>query len=185
MALRFESLALNGLMLIHPDISGDDQSRFTYHYQATDFEAAGLPSNFVQEHASRYGPLHTVRGLHFQKPPYAQYKMVRVARGRIHDVVVDVRRGSPTWGQHVSVTLDAEGWLQLMVPPGFAHGFCTLEPATEVVFSLTEPNRREYLGGLLWNDPGLGIDWPCGEQPGLLLPVDTQWPALDALASPF
>lgn len=185
MPLRFEPLALDGLCLIHPEVSGDAQARFTYHYQAGDFAAAGLPTQFVQEHASRYGPVHTVRGLHFQRPPHAQHKLVRVARGRILDVVVDVRRGSPTWGRHVSVPLDADGWRQLLVPPGFAHGFCTLEPDTEVVFRLTVPNQREHLGGLLWNDPALGITWPCGDEPGMLLPVDARWPALRELDSPF
>ena len=127
----------------------------------------------------------TVRGLHFQKPPQAQTKVVRVARGRIWDVCVDIRRDSPTYGHHAVVELEGGDWRQLHVPPGFAHGFCTLEDNTEITFRLTADNNREYAGGLLWNDPVLGIDWPCGTQPAWVFPVDRQWPTLEALSSPF
>jgi dTDP-4-dehydrorhamnose 3,5-epimerase len=137
----------------------------------------------VQSHASRYATRHTVRGLHFQTTP--QTKLVRVAQGRIHDVVVDIRRQSPTYGQHASVGLAAGDWTQLLVPPGFAHGFCTLEADTEVAFLLDDYNDPARLRGLLWSDPRLGIVWPCGDAPGWLPEIDRGWPALAALQSPF
>jgi dTDP-4-dehydrorhamnose 3,5-epimerase len=179
------SLGLPGLFVVEPDQSSDGHGRYTYYFSAKDFAAAGIASPFVQEHASRYPLKHTVRGLHFQKPPHAQTKLVRVARGRIWDVCVDVRRGSPTWGRHVAVELAEGDWRQLHVPAGFAHGFCTLEPDTEVAFRLTDYNDGAYAGGLLWNDAALGIDWPCGDRPGYVFPVDREWPGLAALDSPF
>jgi dTDP-4-dehydrorhamnose 3,5-epimerase len=125
-----------------------------------------------------------VRGLHFQTAPHVQTKIVGVAHGRIHDVVVDVRHGSPTFGRHVVVEL-AAGWRRLVVPPGFAHGFCTLEPDTEVVFALSDFNAPDLLRGLSWNDPALGIEWPCADSPALLFDVDRRWPGLQALDTPF
>jgi len=183
--MRIETLPLPGLALLHPDCSGDDSAGFTYFHEADELREAGLVIAVQQAHASRYGPRHTVRGLHFQRPPRAQVKVVRVARGRIFDVVVDVRRGSPTWGKHVCVLLDARDWQRLVIPPGFAHGFCTLEPDCEVEFTLSERNERPLLGGLRWNDPALAIDWPCGPEPGMVLAVDTAWPVLAELDSPF
>lgn len=183
--MELEPLALPGLALLRPDVSGDGHGRFSYYHRDTDYAKLGLPERFVEEHASRYPLRHTVRGLHFQRPPQPQTKLVRVARGRIHDVVVDVRRGSPSYGRHVAVQLSADDWTQLVVPPGFAHGFCTLEPDTEVVFRLTACNQRPLLGGVLWNDPALGIDWPCGDAPGFVFPGDRAMPVLAALETPF
>ncbi len=178
-------LAIDGLSLIRPARSGDERGQFSHFYRARDYEALGLPGLFVEEHASRYALRHTVRGLHFQAPPHAQHKLVRVSRGRIHDVVVDVRPGSPSWGRHVALELAQGDWTQLVVPPGFAHGFCTLEPDTEVVFRLTDYNDRTLLAGLRWNDPALGIEWPCGDAPAYVYPFDTALPALAELRSPF
>jgi dTDP-4-dehydrorhamnose 3,5-epimerase len=179
------SLGLDGLFVIEPDVSGDDNGRYSYYYSERGFRDAGAAAQYVQEHASRYRLRHTVRGLHFQRPPHAQHKVVRVARGRIWDVCVDVRRGSPTYGRHAAIELAAGDWRQLHVPPGFAHGFCTLEPDTEVTFRLTDYNDRAFAGGLLWNDPALGIAWPCGDAPAHVYPADREWPQLAALESPF
>jgi dTDP-4-dehydrorhamnose 3,5-epimerase len=178
-------LGLDGLFVIEPERSGDDHGRYSYFYSERGFREAGAASHYVQEHASYYRLRHTVRGLHFQKPPHAQHKVVRVARGRIWDVCVDVRRGSPTYGQHAAIELEAGDWRQLHVPPGFAHGFCTLEHDTEVAFRLTDYNDRTLAGGLLWNDPALRIDWPCGAAPAYVFPADRGWPTLAALDSPF
>ena len=178
-------LGLPGLFVIEPDRSSDAGGAYTYYYGERDFARAGAASHYVQEHASRYPRRHTVRGLHFQKPPHAQHKVVRVASGRIWDVCVDVRRGSPTYGRHAVVELAAGDWRQLHVPPGFAHGFCTLEPDTEIAFRLTDYNDRAHAGGLLWNDPQLAIAWPCGDAPAWVAPVDREWPTLAALDSPF
>ncbi|HSH89545.1 MAG TPA: dTDP-4-dehydrorhamnose 3,5-epimerase [Ramlibacter sp.] len=178
-------LGLEGLFVIEPEQSSDANGRYSYYYSERGFAEAGAASHYVQEHASFYPLRHTVRGLHFQNPPHAQTKVVRVARGRIRDVCVDIRRGSPTYGKHASVELAGGDWRQLHVPPGFAHGFCTLEPDTEITFRLTDYNDRAYAGGLAWNDKALGIEWPCGDKPGFVFPVDREWPMLQALDSPF
>jgi dTDP-4-dehydrorhamnose 3,5-epimerase len=183
--LKAAPLGLDGLFTIVPDVTLQPQGRFTYHFSERDFEALGANGRCVQEHASCYPLRHTVRGLHFQAPPHAQTKYVRVARGRIHDVVVDARRGSPTRGRHATLELAAGDWTQLHVPPGFAHGFCTLEPDTEVVFRLTDYNDPALLRGLRWNDPALGIAWPCGDAPAFVFPADRALPLLADLDSPF
>jgi dTDP-4-dehydrorhamnose 3,5-epimerase len=185
MKMQTTHLGLEGLFVVEPESSSDANGRYSYYYSERGFAQAGAASHYVQEHASFYPRRHTVRGLHFQRPPHAQHKVVRVARGRIWDVCVDVRRGSPTWGRHAAVELAGGDWRQLHVPPGFAHGFCTLEEDTEVTFRLTDYNDRALAGGLLWNDPALGIDWPCGDRPGFVFPADGAWPALGSLASPF
>lgn len=183
--MKTQALDLEGLFVIEPDRSLDANGRYACYYSERGFREAGAASHYVQEHASCYRERHTVRGLHFQKPPHAQYKVVRVARGRIWDVCVDVRRESPTFGRHAVVELAGGDWRQLHVPPGFAHGFCTLEPDTEITFRLTDYNDRAFAGGLRWNDPALGISWPCGDAPGFVFPVDREWPPLAALNSPF
>lgn len=179
------SLGLDGLFVVELDRSSDEHGRYSYYYSEKALAAAGVPSHYVQEHASRYALAHTVRGLHFQKPPHAQHKVVRVSRGRIWDVCVDVRRASPTFGRHAAIELEAGDWRQLHVPPGFAHGFCTLEADTEIAFRLTDYNDRDFAGGLLWNDPALDIGWPCGDVPAFVFQVDRDWPRLAALDSPF
>jgi len=183
--MPYEALGLPGLFVVRPDVTREPHGRFTYHYSRQDLQAHGLAGDYVQEHASRYPALHTVRGLHYQAPPRAQVKVVRVSRGRIHDVVVDIRHGSPTFGRHASIELSAEEWTQLYVPPGFAHGFCTLEPDTEVVFRLTDYNVRDHLAGLQWNDPALAIDWPCADSPGYVFPFDRDLPRLGGLPRHF
>lgn len=185
MATRIHALGLDGLFVVEPEQSEDANGRYSYYYDERVFAAAGAASHYVQEHASFYPARHTVRGLHFQRPPHAQTKVVRVSRGRIWDVCVDVRRASATYGQHRSVELAGGDWRQLHVPPGFAHGFCTLEPDTEITFRLTDYNDRAHADGLLWRDPALGIDWPCGDTPAWVFPVDQAWPGLKTLESPF
>jgi dTDP-4-dehydrorhamnose 3,5-epimerase len=183
--MEIQALGLEGLFVIQPDLSSDANGRYSYYYSERDFAQAGAASHYVQEHASFYPLRHTVRGLHFQRRPHAQHKVVRVARGRIWDVCVDVRRGSPTYGRHAAVELAGGDWRQLHVPPGFAHGFCTLEPDTEVTFRITDYNDREFAGGLRWNDPALDIAWPCGDTPAFVFPVDREWPLLQALDAGF
>ena len=127
----------------------------------------------------------TVRGLHFQSPPYAQNKLVRVTRGRIVDVAVDLRRGSPTYGRHVMAELSAENWMQILVPIGFAHGFMTLEPDTEVLYKVCSPYSASHDLGVAWNDPDIGIVWPAVSSRPLLSDKDTKQPSLATLISPF
>jgi dTDP-4-dehydrorhamnose 3,5-epimerase len=126
-----------------------------------------------------------VRGLHFQAPPHAQDKLVRVARGSIFDVAVDIRVGSPTFGKHVSVTLSAADWTQLLIPKGFAHGLCTLEPNTEVLYKVTDYYAPECDHGLRWDDPALGIEWPIPAAEAILSPKDKLHPGIAKLTAHF
>ena len=126
-----------------------------------------------------------VRGLHFQIPPMAQDKLVRVARGAILDVAVDIRWGSPTYGQHVSAVISAENWTQIWVPKGFAHGFCTLEPDTEVLYKVSNVYAPANDGGVIWNDPDLGIEWPVNAAVAVLSDKDAKLPRLRDLTPLF
>lgn len=184
--MQIESLAIADVKLITPRKFGDQRGFFSETYSARAFEQAGLHYTFVQDNHSLSAEVGTVRGLHFQSPPMAQAKLVRVVRGAILDVAVDVRRTSPTYGQHVSAVLSAENWHQILVPTGFAHGFATLEPNTEVVYKVDAFYSKEHDAGLLWNDPALGIDWrlPPGVEP-VLSEKDRVLPRLADITSPF
>lgn len=126
-----------------------------------------------------------VLGLHYQSPPFAQDKLVRVVRGAILDIAVDIRTGSPTFGDHAAITLSAENWLQFLVPAGFAHGFVTLEPDTEVIYKVTNYYAPEHDHGLLWSDPALGIDWGISPEAAHLSDKDKKQPLLSQIATPF
>jgi dTDP-4-dehydrorhamnose 3,5-epimerase len=137
----------------------------------------------VQDNHSLSRKPGVIRGLHFQLPPFAQAKLVRVVRGSVLDVVVDIRRGSPSFGHHATVTLSAGNGLQLFVPHGFAHGFCTLEPDTEVLYKVDAYYAPEHERGLLWNDPALAIPWPAAAPE--ISDKDRCWPSLSDLADMF
>ncbi len=140
---------------------------------------------FVQDNHSLSASRGTLRGLHFQTPPFAQDKLVRVTRGRILDVVVDIRNGSPTFGKYTSADLNAENGLQIFVPVGFAHGFVTLEDNTEVVYKVSNFYSVEHDGGLLWNDPALAIDWGLDGLVPVLSEKDSRHPVLANLPQYF
>lgn len=171
--------------LIKPRRFGDERGWFTETYNERAFAKLGIAVPFVQDNHSLSRPAGTVRGLHFQAPPHAQAKLVRCVRGRIFDVAVDVRRGSPTFGRSAAVELSADNGDQLFVPVGFAHGFMTLEPDTEVVYKVSDFYDAGSEGGVLWDDPDLGIAWPLPPDRALLSPKDRELPPLRALASPF
>ncbi len=154
-------------------------------YSQPRLAAVGFHGVFLQDNQSLTAAVGTVRGLHFQAPPYAQDKLVRVTRGAIFDVSVDIRRGSPTFGQHVAVELSADNHRQVLIPAGFAHGFQTLTSDCEVLYKVTHVYAPDAEGGLLWNDPALAIAWPIGEDRAFLKPRDTNWPVLAELDSPF
>ena len=176
--------ALDGVLIIEPAVHGDHRGYFMETYSRADFEAAGITNDFVQdnESKSRYG---VVRGLHFQKPPFAQSKLVRVVQGCVLDVAVDIRKGSPTYGKHVAVELSGENHRQLFIPRGFAHGFSVL--SDEVVFQYKCDNfyAPSEEGALAWDDPKLGIDWGIPEEAVLLSEKDRHHQSLDQLESPF
>ena len=157
--LSVEATAIPAVKIVTPKKFGDHRGFFSETWSRKAFAEAGLDLDFVQDNQSLSAPVGTLRGLHFQSPPFAQDKLVRVTRGRILDVAVDIRAASPTFGKHVAVELSAENWKQLLVPVGFAHGFVTLEPDTEVLYKVTAPYAPENDHGLAFDDPALGIDW--------------------------
>ncbi|QCO07216.1 dTDP-4-dehydrorhamnose 3,5-epimerase [Azospirillum argentinense] len=179
------SLDIPDVKIIRPKKFGDHRGFFSETYSRKAFEAAGLLYDFVQDNQSLSAEVGTVRGLHFQLPPFAQDKLVRVVKGAILDVAVDIRKGSPTYGRHVSAVISAEEWNQILVPIGFAHGFCTLEPNTEVIYKVTNFYSAEHDRGLLWNDPDLGIDWPVAADKALLSDKDRKQPRFAELGDWF
>lgn len=179
------SLAIPEVKILRPKRHGDRRGFFSETYKRTAFEAAGLFLDFVQDNHSLSAEAGTVRGLHFQTPPFAQDKLLRVARGAVFDVAVDLRRDSPTFGRHVSAIVSAAEWNQILVPIGFAHGFCTLEPDTEVIYKVTNVYSPENDKGLLWNDPELGIVWPDVTREPTLSDKDKVQPRLKDLDFAF
>lgn len=171
------------VIIITPKRFGDHRGFFSETYNTRTLAAAGIDADFVQDNQSLSAEKGTLRGLHFQRPPMAQDKLVRVTRGAVLDVAVDIRAGSPTFGRHVAVTLSAENWAQLWVPKGFAHGFITLEADTEVLYKVTDYYSPEHDAGIAWNDPALGIDW--GIDDPVLSDKDHDHPVLEALGPVF
>ena len=178
-------LAIPAVKLIVPKRFTDNRGFFSEVYNAKTLAAAGIADTFVQDNHSLSAEVGTIRGLHFQKPPHAQAKLVRVTRGRILDVAVDLRRASPTFGKYVSAELSAENWAQLLVPVGFAHAFCTLEPNTEVLYKVTTHYAPEVDGGVIWSDPELAIAWPVPPEKIILSDKDSRLPKLRELGAVF
>jgi dTDP-4-dehydrorhamnose 3,5-epimerase len=180
-----EDTALAGVKIVTPRKLGDDRGFFSETYNRARWESHGLNHVFVQDNHSLSRETHVIRGLHFQTPPFAQDKLVRVVRGRILDVVVDIRRSSPSFGRPLAVELSAENWRQLLVPIGFAHGFCTLEPNTEVVYKVTNVYSADHDRGLAFDDPDLALPWPVAPEGAILSDKDRRWPRLRDLREAF
>ena len=170
--------AIPAVKVLVPKKYGDHRGFFSETYSRKVFEALGIRAEFVQDNHSLSAEAGVVRGLHYQRPPAAQDKLLRVVRGAILDVAVDVRRSSPTFGRHVSAVISAENWHQIYIPAGFAHGFRTLEPNTEVIYKVTAFYSPEHDRGVRWNDPALGIDWGIGETAAILSERDRTHPLL-------
>ena len=185
MAVKIEQLELPGCLLVTVDRFGDDRGYFSETYNRDAFRDAGLKHEFIQDNQSLSAPRGTVRGMHFQSPPFAQAKLLRVLRGALLDVAVDIRAGSPTFGRHIAVELDAATPTQIFIPEGFAHGFCTLQDNTEVLYKVTAPYAPDNDHGLLWNDPDLGIDWPVDAGAAVLSDKDKRHPRLIDLPEYF
>lgn len=175
---------LPGVVTVVPRRFGDHRGFFAETYNRRAYEEAGVSPEFVQDNHSLSAEVGTVRGLHFQAPPHAQAKLVRCGRGAIFDVALDIRKGSPTFGQWVGYELSAENGRQLYVPAGFAHGFVTLLPNSEIVYKCSDYYAPETEGAVLWNDPDVGIDWPLTGEP-TLSGKDAEAPLLVDLESPF
>jgi dTDP-4-dehydrorhamnose 3,5-epimerase len=183
--MQLDDAALPDVKIVTPKKHGDARGFFSEVYNRSDWQKTGRDPVFVQDNHSFSAPVGTLRGLHFQLPPFAQDKLVRVTRGRILDIAVDIRRSSPSFGRHVAVELSAENWRQLFVPVGFAHGFITLEPDTEVIYKVTAPYSPAHDRGLAFDDPELGVDWPTPPEGPLLSEKDRRWPRLRDLGEAF
>lgn len=151
--------ALDGVVEIRPRRHGDDRGWFSETYKQHTLHDAGIDIDFMQDNESFSAPVGTLRGLHYQIAPHPQDKLVRVIHGSVLDVAVDIRRDSPTFGRHVAVTLTADAGNQLLVPVGFAHGFCTLEPDVRVAYKVSDRYAPDCERAIRWDDPDLGIDW--------------------------
>ena len=175
---------LTNLVHIKPERHGDHRGFFAETYSRRNYSELGIEDEFVQDNHSLSREVGTLRGLHFQAPPHAQAKLVRCGRGAIFDVAVDIRKGSPTYGDWEGYELTAENGEQLYIPVGFAHGFVTLEPDSEIVYKCSDYYAPETEGSVLWNDPDIGIDWPPVSGP-ILSDKDASAPLLSDLESPF
>jgi dTDP-4-dehydrorhamnose 3,5-epimerase len=183
--MDIERLPLAGAFLMTPKRFGDPRGFFSETFRASELIAFDVSAPFVQDNHARSGKRGTLRGLHYQAPPHGQGKLVRCIRGVILDVIVDIRNSSPTFGQSVSIELSEENWRQIFAPVGFAHGYITLSDDCEVLYKTTGYYAPEAEGGLLWNDPALGIDWGVRSDEVIVNERDAGWPRLAELASPF
>jgi len=174
--------ALSDVLVVSTAWFGDERGAFSETYQHDRFVQAGISPVFIQDNHASSRRAGTLRGLHFQTPPAAQAKLIRVTRGAIYDVAVDIRPGSPTYGKWIGVELSADNRLQCFIPAGFAHGYLTLEDDTDVLYKVDAAYAPATEGGLLWNDPAIGIDWPTLEAGLTIAPRDAALPPLSALA---
>jgi dTDP-4-dehydrorhamnose 3,5-epimerase len=173
------------IKLIKPVRRVDSRGFFSEVFRESVLQQHGIDVHFVQDNHSLSASSGVVRGLHFQVPPFAQAKLLRVTAGSIFDVAVDIRAGSPSFGHHVAVVLSASEWNQLFIPEGFAHGYCTLEPDCEVVYKVSGYYSADHDRGLLWNDPALSIAWPISAERALLSDRDRNQPLLSDLPPLF
>jgi dTDP-4-dehydrorhamnose 3,5-epimerase len=176
--MRIERLDIPEVLLITPPRFEDSRGFFSETWSEAKLTAAGFNERFVQDNQSLSRETGTVRGLHCQVAPAIQGKLVRVVRGAIWDVAVDVRRGSPTFGKFAAAVLSAENWHQLWIPGGFLHGFCTIEPDTEVIYKVTADYNREAERAVIWNDPDLALPWPVPVGAAILSDKDKILPRL-------
>jgi dTDP-4-dehydrorhamnose 3,5-epimerase len=182
--MEFKETKLPGVKLLKPKRFGDHRGFFAETYSRRVYTGLGVDVEFVQDNHSLSAATGTVRGLHFQAPPHAQAKLVRCGRGAIFDVAVDIRRGSPTYGHWVGYELSAANGAQIFIPAGFAHGFTTLEPDSEIIYKCNDYYAPETEGALHWDDLAIGIDWPVTGD-AILSDKDAVAPLLADLDSPF
>ncbi len=183
--LEVKSLEIPEIKLFRAERREDRRGYVVSTYNKAFFGSLGVHTDFVHENHCFSHRRGTVRGFHYQLPPYGQAKLIRVTRGRILDVNVDLRKGSPTFGRHVKAELTPEGWNQILVPVGFAHCYCTLEDDTEVIFKLGSPFAPRHAVGLAWNDPDLGVTWPITPDEAIVLERDLDRPHFSELTQFF
>jgi len=183
--MNVRTTKLQGVLVLQPRRFADARGYFAEVYTERVFHQAGITAAFVQDNQSYSVHQGTIRGLHVQLPPAAQAKLVRVIRGRVYDVAVDLRVGSPTYGRWIAERLSADGGEQIYVPSGFAHGFCTLEADTEVAYKVDSYYAPAYDSGIIWNDPTLNIPWPLSPDAVIVSDKDRKLGTFAAFASPF
>lgn len=176
--IEIEETSLPEVKIIKPKKFGDERGFFSETWNSNSLKEVGITADFIQDNHAFSRDVGTVRGLHYQMSPKAQGKLVRVIKGRVLDVAVDIRRGSPNFGKHVGVELSADNWFQLWVPPGFAHGYCTLTPDVEFLYKVDNDYSPENEQGIIWNDPALDINWGVDPQNVLTSGKDLILPTL-------
>lgn len=179
--MEIADTALDGVKIITLDVFGDARGSFAETYDSRAFADLGIDTAFVQDSWSHSANAGVVRGLHFQIPPHAQAKIVRVTRGRVFDVIVDIRHGSDTFGRHISFELAADDMRCVYVPAGFAHGFCTLVDDTEITYKMSDHFAPDCYKGVRWSDPALAIDWPVAPDKAVVSEKDAAHPCLNEL----
>lgn len=185
MRLQAKKLRLSGALEILPGRYGDERGFFSEVYNRRSYRDIGIDVDWVQDNHSLSRRPGVIRGLHFQIPPFAQDKLVRVTRGRILDVILDIRHGSETFGEWLSLELSSEAWNQLFVPKGFAHGFCTMEPDSEVLYKVSNYYSADHERTIRYDDPELGIDWRLGQEVPVVSDKDRDAPAFRDLERYF
>lgn len=183
--MNVEALRIADVKLITPPRFRDARGFFSETWNQTRFAEAGIPGPFIQDNHAVSNGIGVLRGLHCQVGPNAQGKLVRCIKGAIYDVAVDVRHGSPTFGQYVGAEISAENWTQIWVPVGFLHGYCTLTEDTEVIYKVTGAYDKAAERGAIWNDPDIGIKWPVAADRVILSDKDKVLPRLKELAELF
>ncbi len=183
--LTVENAEIADVKIIRADKLADRRGFLSEVYVRRAFVDHGLDFDFVQDNLVFSADPATLRGLHFQSPPFAQAKLVRVTHGRLLDVAVDLRKSSPTFGRHSAIELSAENWRQILIPVGFAHGYLTLEPDTEILYKVTNYYAPEHDRGLAWDDPALGINWGIDAERAILSDKDRKHPRLADLPGYF
>lgn len=183
--MKITRMAIPEVLLLQPNKFADDRGFLSETFRADALAELGVNFTWRQENHSYSRRAGTVRAFHFQASPGGQDKLVRVVRGAILDIALDLRAGSPTYGKHVAAELSADNWSQLYVPAGFGHGICTLTDDTEITYKTTAYFAPSLEGGVLWNDPALGIDWPVSIADAILSERDRGWPTLAEFNSPF
>ncbi|MBV8848047.1 MAG: dTDP-4-dehydrorhamnose 3,5-epimerase [Methylobacteriaceae bacterium] len=180
-----ERLSIPDVIFIRARKFADSRGHFLETFRKSDFADLGIRCEFVQDNQAFSAQTGTIRGLHFQVPPHTQAKLVRVLRGAVYDVAVDLRRSSKTYGKWCGARLTADGGEQIFVPQGFAHGYCTLEPDTVVAYKVDSYYAPHSEAGLIWNDPEIGIDWSVSASRVLVSEKDSKLPSLTSFKTPF
>ncbi|MGA8601605.1 MAG: dTDP-4-dehydrorhamnose 3,5-epimerase [Beijerinckiaceae bacterium] len=180
-----ERLSIADVIVVRVRKFADSRGHFLETFRKADFAEMGVDCEFVQDNQAFSAQTGTIRGLHFQVPPHAQAKLVRVLRGAVYDAAVDLRRGSPTYGKWCGARLTADGGEQIFVPRGFAHGYCTLEPDTVVAYKVDSYYAPQSEAGIIWSDSAIGIDWSVPAERVLVSDKDAKLPSLGAFDSPF